>query len=267
MADAGTRVAGALSQVDKIGFPEFTGKLIMDVVDAIVAATLKQIKSFEELVKELDAGVEAFKAKAVTAEAVDKFLVDAWPGSTTDTSAVVAGGTYDHAMFQEITGRLGNIDGMSDPGQGTATFTESQVTQIKARVKDALDEAADRSFQHLKSMVELGYARVIFTDGRILTKLTFSVDASDSSARQTSDYASSSFSASASAHGSFLGRLIGLSGRTAYSRVHVATVNTQAVSTDKAMGQIIGEVEVKFTTQTFPKVETLKTAAVAQPPQ
>ena len=244
MADAGTRVAGALSQVDKIGFPEFTGKLIMDVVDAIVAATLKQIKSFEELVKELDAGVEAFKA-----------------------SAVVAGGTYDHAMFQEITGRLGNIDGMSDPGQGTATFTESQVTQIKARVKDALDDAADRSFQHLKSMVELGYARVIFTDGRILTKLTFSVDASDSSARQTSDYASSSFSASASAHGSFLGRLIGLSGRTAYSRVHVATVNTQAVSTDKAMGQIIGEVEVKFTTQTFPKVETLKTAAVAQPPQ
>ena len=267
MADAGSRVVGALSQVNNIGFPEFTGKLIIDVTDAIVAATLKQIKTFEDLVKELDAGAEAFKAKAVTNEAVDKFMADAWPGSSTDTSAVVSGGTYNHALFADLTARVGNIDGLTDPGTGTGVFTDPQVTQVKARVKDALNDAADRSFQHLKTMVELGYARVVFTDGRILTKLTFTVDASDTSARQTSDYASSAFSASASIGGGILGFLSGISGRTSYNSVHVSTVNTQAASTDKALGQIIGEVEVKFTTQTFPKVESVKTQAAPPPAQ
>lgn len=247
MADAGTRVAKALSQVNQIGFPEFTSKLITDTVDALVAATLRQIRSFSDLVKELDAGAEAFKAKAVTDEAVTKFLVDAWPAGGDNATAVVAGGTYNHAMFQDITNRLGAIDGLTDPGNTTATFTETQVTQIRTRVKQALNDAADRTFSHLKTMVELGYARVVFTDGRILTKLTFQVDASDTSARQTSDYANSAFSASASIGGGILGWFSGISGRTAYSTVHVSTVNTQVASTDKAVGQIIGEVEVKFT--------------------
>lgn len=266
MANAGSRVVGALSQVNNIGFPEFTSKLIVDVTDAIVAATLKQIKSFEELVKELDAGADAFKAKAVTDQAVDKFMSDAWPGSEAGTTAVVSGGTYDHSMFSDITSRLGNIEGLTDPGDGTATFTDSAVTLVKARVKSTLNDAADRTFQHLKTMVELGYARVVFTDGRILTKLTFEVNASDTSSRQTSDYASSAFSASASLGGGILGFLTGISGRTSYSSVHVNTVNTQAASTDKALGQIIGEVEVKFTTQTFPKVESVQ-AQAPQPAQ
>lgn len=244
MASAEERALSALSKVNSIGFPEFTAKLIGDTVDAVVGATVRQLKSYTELVQELSEGLEAFKAKAVTPEAVQQYMRDAFPDGS--ESAVAVGKTYDQAMYQQIVARLGEIEGMADPGEGTLAFDEAMVQAIQEKCNAVLDRAAEGSYEQLRTLVQMGYARVIFTNGRIKSKLTFDVEARDNRMRNTSDIAQSCFQASARMSGGILGSILGVSGSTSYQNLRVRTVTTQAVEADRIKGEILGEVEVNF---------------------
>lgn len=223
-------------------------------MDAVVGATIRQIKSYAELAQELAQGLEAFKAKCVTQQAVDQYMADAFPAEG-GGSAVAAGKTYDQALYDQITARFGQIDGLTDPQGGTATFDAEQVQAVQTKCQEVLGNAAEASFEHLRTLLQMGYARVVFTNGRIKSKLTFDVQATDNRSRTSSDLAQSAFQASAKMSGGFIGALLGVSGSTSYSRVQVRTVNASAVEADRIKGEILGEVEVNFATQTFPSVE------------
>jgi hypothetical protein len=244
--DAGERALNALSRVNEIGFPEFTAKLVNDTVDAIVGATVKQLKSYAELVAEVAQGLAAFKSKAVTVQTVNQYLAEAYPKG--DGTAIMAGETYDQAMYDDLVARFGPIDGLVHPEGGEAVFTADTVSQIRTAVQKTLEQAAELSYDTLKTMVEMGYARVIFTNGRIKTKLTFNVTAVDTSNRQTSDLAQSAFSASAKMKGGIFGKIFGISGRTSYSAIRVRTVNEQSAAATVVKGDILGEVEINFAT-------------------
>lgn len=195
--------------------------------------------------KELEAGLESFKAKVVTADSVAQYLRDAFPGAAGET-AVQAGQTYDHALYQQIVARLGAIEGMEDPGaDATSTFTEEQVSKIQAAVQSELGRAAEGSYEQLRMLVQMGYARVVFTNGRIKSKLTFDVQANDVKQRTSSDIAQSAFQASAQA-GGILGAIFGISGSTSYRNIHVSTVTERSLESDRIVGDILGEVEVNF---------------------
>lgn len=226
-------------------------KLVNDSVDAIVGATIKQLKSYAELVAEVAQGLSAFRAKAVTVESVSQYLNEAYPQG--DTTSVVADGTYDQAMYDDIIARFGPIEGLVNPEGGEGTFTADNVSAIRAAVQGTLEQAAELSYDTLKAMVEMGYARVVFTNGRIRTKLTFSVAATDTSRRQTSDMAYRAFSASAGMKGGIFGALFGISGNTSYNSIRVRTVNEQSAAATTVRGDILGEVEINFATQTFPQ--------------
>lgn len=259
MPSAGERALAALTQVNNIGFPEFTAKLINDTVDAIVGATIRQLKSYTELVQELEAGLEAFRSKAVTTEAVQQYMRDAFPDSG-DESAVMAGKSYDRALYEQIINRVGPVSGLADPGTGTRTFSTADVQAVESRVRVTLNTAAETSFNQLRTMVQMGYARVVFNEGRIRTKLTFEVESNDSRQRNTTDIAQQSFQASAGMKGGILGSILGISGSTSYWSMRVRTVSTRAVEADRVRGDILGEVEINFGTQTFPAVEVAPAA-------
>ncbi len=262
MPNAEQRALSALTQVNNIGFPEFTAKLINDTTDAIIGATIRQLKSYTELVAELEQGIDAFKAKAVNDESVAQYMKDAFPADKGET-AVAVGRSYNQALYQQILNRLGEVKGLTDPGDGELTFSEEQVAAIQAKVRAELDQAAERSFEQLRIMVQMGYARVVFTEGRIKSKLTFDVEARDYRTRTSSDIAQSAFRASAGMKGDILGAILSVSGSTSYRSIKVRTVNTRAVEADRISGEILGEVEIKFATQTFPTVEV--EGAPAQP--
>lgn len=231
-------------------------------MDAVVGATVRQLKSYTELVQELSEGLEAFKAKAVTPEAVAQYMRDAFPdGSET---AVAVGKTYDQAMYQQIIARFGAIEGLVDPGEGTMVFDETAVMAVQERCNAVLGKAAEGTYEQLRTLVQMGYARVIFTNGRIKSKLTFDVEARDNRMRNTSDIAHTAFHASARMGGGIMGAILGVSGSTSYQNIRVRTVSTQAVEADRIQGEILGEVEVNFATQTFPSVE-IKPEAIAKP--
>lgn len=249
MPDAGERALNALSRINDIGFPEFTAKLVNDTVDAVVGATMKQLKSYAELVAEVTQGLAAFKSKAVTAQAVSLYLNEAYPSG--DSTAVVEGGTYDQVMYDDIVSRFGEMRSLYHPEGGEGFFSEASVAEIRDAVHKVLEQAAEISYETLRQMVEMGYARVVFTNGRIRTKLTFDVTATDTSRRQTSDLAYSAFSAGM--RGGIFGSFFGISGRTSYNSIRVRTVNEQSAAATTVKGDILGEVEINFATQTFPQ--------------
>lgn len=264
MPNAEERALSALTQVNNIGFPEFTAKLIGDTVDAVVGATVRQLKSYTELVTELEEGLEAFKAKAVTKEALDQYMRDAFPAEGGET-AVAAGKTYDQALYQQIIARCGAVDGLADPGEGQETFSEGTVAAVQDKCRVTLNKAAEGTYEQLRILVQMGYARVVFTNGHIKSKLTFEVETRDTRMRTSSDMAQSAFQASAKMGGGILGVISGISGSTSYRNLRVRTVNTQSLESDRISGEILGEVEVHFATQTFPSVEVKPPAPAAQP--
>ncbi|HYG56946.1 MAG TPA: hypothetical protein VD902_02615 [Symbiobacteriaceae bacterium] len=260
MANAGDRALNALTQVNSIGFPEFTAKLIGDTVDAVVGATVRQLKSYAELVKELEEGVAAFQAKCVTNESVNQYMADAFPGEG-GQSAVAAGQTYDKALYDQLVARFGNMDSLADPGEGTGIFTEENVTEIQGKAREVMNQAAESSYDQLRTLVQMGYARVVFTNGRIKSKLTFDVEARDTRTRNTTDMAQSAFQASAKMGGGIIGSILGVSGSTSYQHIRVRTMSASSVEADKVKGEILGEVEINFATQTFPSLEVQPKAA------
>lgn len=236
-------------------------KFSTDTVDAIVGATINQLKSYTELVQGLSEGVGAFKAKAVTGESISQYLRDAFPGANGET-VVTEGGSYDLAQFEQIVNRLGPVQGLQNPGDGVANFTAESVKAVEAAVRVTLDRAAESSFEQLRIMVQMGYARVIFTNGRIRSKLTFDVETNDHRSRASSDLAQSSFQSSKGLRGGIFGTLLGVSGSTSQRSLRVRTVSQRSMEADKIKSEILGEVEVNFATETFPSVEV----APASPP-
>jgi hypothetical protein len=250
MASAEERAQSALTQINNIGFSEFTAKLIGDTVDAVVGATVRQLKSFTELVKELEEGLESFKAKAVTQESLNQYMADAFPAAGGRT-AVMAGISYDRNLYQQIVARCGAIDGLAEPAEdATESFTEENVTAVRNASRQVLNRAAEGSYDQLRMLVQMGYARVVFTNGRVKSKLTFEVQTSDSRVRSSSDMAQSSFQASAQM-GGILGAILGVSGSTSYRSLHVRTVNERSAEADKVSADILGEVEVSFARWTY----------------
>lgn len=268
MADEIVQTFNEGVDVNRIGFGEFTANLIGSTTDAVVAATLKQIESFSDLVKEIAPGMNAFKAKAVTARAVADYMRDAFPNAEGTDTAIREGATYNQALYMSIIERLGEIDGLEDPGEGILAFDSQVVEAIREAVTNELDRNAEDTFNHLKTLLELGYARVVFTNGRIRTRLNFNVTATGTRTSSSSDVTQRTLSRQAGIQGGFrtgLLGILGISGGARTSSVTVSTVQRQATETStlQMMANIAGEVEVNFATQTFNPVSVEAPAAAS----
>jgi hypothetical protein len=135
--------------------------------------------------------------------------------------------------------------------EGDINFTAAQIAQIRTAIGQTL---ASNMMDHLRAMAREGMARIVITDGSIRTKLTFNVNTTEVQATQKAKYNSQSFGASIQGSAGWgWGRV---SARASYSNFSVNTVNESSFDSLTMSTEMIGEVNLKFKTETFPAIVT-----------
>jgi hypothetical protein len=131
------------------------------------------------------------------------------------------------------------------------TFSAAQIGLIRTAIGQTL---ASNMMEHLRAMAREGMARIVITDGSIHTKLTFNVTSTEVQATQKSKYNSQSIGANIRGRASWgWGRV---SASASYSNFNVNTVNETSFDNLTMSTEMIGEVLIKFRTETFPAIVT-----------
>ena len=264
---------GALKEVQNLGFVDFTTGLITSTFDAIIAATIKQMDAYAELVADLAKSLSQFQAENVSDAHINARLADRYPdgnGGTVvrtdfDFSQENRGG---NAKFQEVVEALiaetqvirepaerlsRAATSLNIPATNTTIvkFESAHITKIRTALGRAL---ATSMLDHLRAMAREGLARIVITDGKILSKLTFRVGATDQQSVQKSKYHSDSLNVGVRGMAGWGWGAISIS--AGYNQLNVNTVNESSFSNVSMNAEIIGQVEINFRTETFPPVVT-----------
>jgi hypothetical protein len=179
------------TRLGEIGFPEFTAKLVKDVFDALLAATLRQMEAYSELVaataKTLDDYVAENK-ELVSGEEVWDWLVKNLPGPAASVAANPTPGDAtlvrvgvkltedENTNTKEITKirkKLGWTTQNWDPqldNNNQYQLRDADITNITGRVREII---AGNRYTLLKEMVRMGIIRLVVDYGEIETRLTF----------------------------------------------------------------------------------------------
>lgn len=278
IGDVADRAIGVAKQVQNLGFVDFTAGLINGTFDAIIGATIKQMDAYAKLVADLAKTLAQFQAENVSDAQVNAHLSNRYPdgeGSTSvrlgfvfkDTAADAAKGVTGKtasenmqavvvALILETVG-LKEADRLTRVKLGIAetdtptSFTAEQIALIRTTIGMTL---ASDMLEQLRAMAREGMARIVITDGSIRTKLTFKVDSTEVQTKQKEQYKRDSVGAYV--RGSAGWGWGKVSAGVSYSNVNVNTVNETSFDSLTMSTEMIGEVVLKFKTETFAPVVT-----------
>jgi hypothetical protein len=273
------RAINVATRVQDLGFVEFTAGLINGTFDAIIGATIKQIKAYSELVADIAKTLTQFQAENISDAQVNAHLSNRYPDgkggtsvrsdySFTATAADLANGveakTAINNMLAVVDALVAETNGFPETpvdqrldrtklspvpstGPGPFSFTPAQIGLIRTAIGQTL---ASNMLDHLRAMAREGMARIVITDGSIRTKLTFNVTSTEEQKTQKDRYNRQSFGANLRGRAGWgWGRV---SAGTSYSNLSVNTVNESTLDSLTMSTEIIGEVNLKFRTETFP---------------
>ena len=257
------------SQLDNIGFPEFTANLINSVYDALLSGTLKQMEAYQELLSSVSKTLREFQeanySEVTIAEAQD-WLVQNFPVTYTDSNgkehkvskigAVSVNGvmkigklreadlpnSLTYIQFGNADDLLGNLKNLLG-NELASDFTENTnyddlITAIRKKI-------AGNRYTILKEMVKLGIMRLFVKEAEVETKLTFSVSVTEMQGQNNYTYTNGSFSAGISG-GGVIKKVFNISGNLSYSKVNVRTSSSWARTLGTASADIMGRVLVKL---------------------
>ncbi|MBZ4329921.1 hypothetical protein NR800_00465 [Corallococcus interemptor] len=256
-------------QVKELGFVEFTAGLIDGTFNAIIAATIKQMEAYSKLVADLSKSLSEFQSENVTDAQVTAYLERKYPdgkGSTCvrpdfifeNTPADPATGAPEktgNAKLKEVARALElETRNLKQPltltvGNDVASFTSDQILTIRQALAQTL---AVSMIEHLRSMAREGMARIVISEGELLSKLTFKVNSTETDAMQQSKFNQSNYNVGLSVGGSF--PWVRASLNMGYSHVSVSTMNESSFDAITMSTEIIGQVKINFRTQTFEPV-------------
>lgn len=264
-----------LTQVQSLGFVEFTAGLVHGAFDAIINTTVKQMDAYSELVADLAKTLAEFKAEHVTEAQVTAHLSARYPdgeGGTsvrpafefTDTPADPATGINAkpaHEKLLEVAGALisetrhNNVplqfEGEHAIVDGATKFTEGQAGLARAAVREML---AIGMIEHLRAMAREGMSRIVITEGELMSKLTFNVTATSQQEVQKSRYRKDE--AKAGVKGRYGGGRWNTQFNMGHSSLNVNTMNETSFDQVTMNAEIIGMVKIKFKTESFPPIAT-----------
>ncbi len=280
-AQAGIDVA---KEVQNLGFVEFTTGLINGTFDAIIGSTIKQMEAYADLVTNLAKTLKEFESENVSQAQVTAHLIERYPEPGNNSQTVVRQG-YNfpgidannnpdnlpektaEEQFQEVvdaliaeTQKLQNIPGsgpltLTDLGitNGTTptSFDEKQIQLIRQKISESL---AQSMINHLREMAREGMARIVITDGEILSKLTFKVTSTEADRIAKSRYVREQGSAYVRARAGWGWGRASVGGN--YSKLDVKAVNESSFDSLTMSTEIIGQVKLRFRTETFAPVES-----------
>ncbi|MGB7441133.1 MAG: hypothetical protein WA919_08710 [Coleofasciculaceae cyanobacterium] len=263
-ANAGIEVA---QQVQNLGFVEFTAGLINGTFDAITGATIKQMQAYSELVANLAKTLQQFQAENISEGQVTAHLIERYPDPTDNSKTVVrsdftfadiTGGKTATEQLEEVanalvleTRNLENPLTLDVSGNTSPSFDDAQVGEIRSKLSESL---AQGMIDHLREMAREGMARIVITDGEILSKLTFQVTSTEADRKAQSEYNRTQAGAYIRGRASWgWGRAsVGAS----YNNLNVKAVNESSFDSLTMSTEIIGQVKLRFRTESFPPIES-----------
>jgi hypothetical protein len=276
IGDVANRGIETASRVQDLGFVEFTAGLINGTFDAIVGATLKQMQGYSQLVADLAKTVSQFQAENVSDAQINQYLAERYPdgeGTTVvrsnytfvDTPEDTAAGISAKKASEKLNAIATNLNlatkdlpegqrlKLTESGTASA-FNAAQVTQIRQAVGALL---ATSQLSILRTMAREGMARIVIDDGEILTRLTFNITTTESQAKQKSNY-------NQNINQTTIGGSAGwawwkVSASTTNTNINVNTVNESSFDSTTMNTEIIGQVKIRFRTETFTSVDVPQT--------
>lgn len=234
---AGTEVLGSRARqtLEAVDFTGFVAGLVQGTFQAIVDATARQIHEYARLVASLSQSVDAFSRDNVTPNQVRDWLAE-----------------RHGADLQLILPRPGQKGEprleprRSEPPPWLSEYGLEGRGFDKELVEGPLIEAARRRLgeermQTLATMVLMGINRIVVDEGTIRARLQF--------------HASAREKMSAEIAGQQMARQAGIADRQVESQAAVAamvsTVNVNAQADISLKADLVGEVSIKFRSETF----------------
>lgn len=273
-ANAGSRALAAASQLEKIGFVDFTVDLVKGVYEVIVNASMEQLEAYAELVTKVSKSLEEYQDEVLGPDETEKqekaenYITEVLGFKKQDTYTL----TDDQAtaLREHLAGISVQEDeqnkGIDDYITVSGTSKEITHENLVKIVLEKLKKSTEHSYDLLKTILKIGMQKVVVTNGEIRTKLTFHIDASDDYSKTSNQYSnnSSGWGIGGGLSGSGTGLVgkifgaslgIGLSGGYSSRKLSVNVVNEKSTSATNVNVDILGEVRINFRTETFPAIE------------
>lgn len=260
MPEGGNAAIGYAKQLDEIGFPEFTTKLVSDVFDSLIASNIRQQQAFIELLQATSKSLKDFVndtkddiGPAEIMQMLSAVLPPANPTPDSPPSKVAVGTTLTAAEATTLNTALEVKDAGVDADNKVAA--QGSITQAKY---DALLEAvavriAANKYTLLTEMVKQGMLRLVVDDGTIETRLNFKAYGSDYFGSHSSRMSRSDFSFRANAQsGGLVSAWVKASASTAYNSMTVSTASASRSSRSGLEVDIFGGVKINFHTDYLP---------------
>lgn len=277
---AGDRALAAASQLEKIGFVDFTVHLVQGVYEVIVKASMDQLKSYADFVNVISKPIAEYQNDLIGADnstkqttAVGSYIKDVLsldPASTVDYTLTLEQVTSLKQHFSEVSiddttttpATKKQIDSYITSSGTTNTL---KVDDLKKFVIEKLKSGAKHSYDLITTILKIGMQKVVVTNGEIETKLTFHIDASDTLSKDAQTMASKSSGwgiggGISASYGGIVGKVIGgavggsISGGYSSRKLNVSVVNEKSSSATNINIDILGAVRIQFRTETFPTV-------------
>jgi hypothetical protein len=236
---AGPEVLGerARRALDAVDFPSFVAGLIQGTFQAIVDATAQQVREYAKLVADLSKTIDEFTRDNVSPNQARDWLAQKYPGEL-----AVALPKPGEAQSPRLLPRDGGdaspawlTDWNLEGEELTPELTEGPLLEAGRRA------VGEERMRLLANMVLLGINRIVVDDGQLRARLQF-----HASAREKLD---------AEVLGQTGATQLGIAARQTGSASQVttlvSTVNVNAQADVSIKADLVGEVSLRFRTQTF----------------
>ncbi len=233
------------SQINEIGFPEFTSKLVKDTFDTLVASQIDQVEAFAELVQETSKSISDYindTHDSISGEQIFAFIGNILPDLA--ENAIQAGQSSTN-LVQDDVDALNPVLEITDETGGTIPNEIS----TGSSADEVLDAVARRivanKYDILLEIVQTGLIRLVVTDGVIESKLNFRTYEFNRAKNTSTSYNRRSFGARAR-FGGFIGRAFGLRASAGYNSLAVSTSSSSERSGSGTSINIQGLVRINF---------------------
>lgn len=227
-------IAGQTADVlEAVNFSGFVAGLVQGTFQAIVDATLEQVREYAKLVRDLSRTVDEFTRENVSSDQVREQLARRHPRDL--VVVLPAAGKAGSPRLAPQGGAEGSSpEWLTELGLEGAELTdelcEGELLEVSRR------RAGEDRMQHLATMLLMGLQRIVVNDGDVRARLQFHATARE---RTIADVGTQQLSEG----------IAGRSGGGAAMMVSTLRANAQADASLRA--DLMGEVRISFRTETF----------------
>lgn len=232
--------------INEVNFPGFVSSLVKGTFNAVVDASIQQMKAYGELVQSVAMSVNDFRDQNVSPAQGRSHLVSKFPqlfqmarDGDDETVRVKEDADTDNLPdFAKELGLSGPVDDLDDEA-------------VDLLVQASRDDLARGRQQLLATTIMMGINRIIITDGRINAKLKFSFSAQDTLSR-TGTVAEHEMATKRITVTESLADKVTQGVFEEPVPITVSTTQGTSDSAIKAEGTLTGEVSLNFRSETFP---------------